>query len=122
VVTRGLGRGLVPKFLLVAWVPSSTVVVMTNTPGGELIIYQTEDGSSTIDVRLDGDTVWLNRQQIAALYARDVKTIGRHIGNALAEELAGAKEVLAGRGRAGRRARPCRGVRGARRQRGGADA
>jgi len=34
------------------------------------------------------DTVWLNRQQIARLFGRDVKTIGKHISNALQEELA----------------------------------
>ncbi|MCL2090847.1 MAG: virulence RhuM family protein [Micrococcales bacterium] len=66
---------------------------MNKTPGGELLIYQTDDGTSAIDVRLDGDTVWLNRQQMAALYARDVKTIGKHIGNALTEELAGLSAV-----------------------------
>ena len=65
----------------------------TVAPGGEVVIYQSADGRSTIDVRLDGDTVWLNRQQLAALYGRDVKTIGKHIANALREELAGIPTV-----------------------------
>lgn len=40
-----------------------------------------------MDVKLLDDTVWLNRQQIALLFNRDVKTIGKHINNALSEEL-----------------------------------
>jgi len=42
----------------------------------------------TVQVRLEKNDVWLNRQQIAALFDRDVKTIGKHINNALKEELA----------------------------------
>ena len=40
-----------------------------------------------LDVRLEDDTVWLNRSQLAELFARDIKTIGKHINNALREEL-----------------------------------
>jgi hypothetical protein len=40
-----------------------------------------------LDVKLEGETVWLNRQQLAELFGRDVKTIGKHINNALKEEL-----------------------------------
>jgi hypothetical protein len=54
---------------------------------GEIILYQ-PDNTVTVEVRLEGDDVWLNRQQIAALFDRDVKTIGKHINNALKEELA----------------------------------
>ena len=42
-----------------------------------------------LEVRVDKETVWLNRQQIADLFSRDVKTIGKHINNALLEELEG---------------------------------
>ena len=56
---------------------------------GEIKIYQLQDGQSTIDVRLENETVWLNRNQIATLFDRDVKTIGKHINNALKEELEG---------------------------------
>ena len=42
-----------------------------------------------IDALADVDTVWLNRQQLAALFGRDIKTIGKHIANALKEELRG---------------------------------
>ena len=40
-----------------------------------------------LEVRLNGETVWLNRQQMAVLFDRDVKTIGKHVNNVLAEEL-----------------------------------
>ena len=42
-----------------------------------------------MEVRLENETVWLNRQQMAVLFGRDVKTISKHINNALKEELAG---------------------------------
>jgi prophage maintenance system killer protein len=61
---------------------------MTDQPSGSIELYQSNDGSITIDVRMDGDTVWLTRQQMALLFARDVKTIGKHVGNAIREELA----------------------------------
>ena len=56
---------------------------------GEIVLYQ-PDANITMEVRLDAtfDTVWLNRQQMAELFERDVKTIGKHIKNALQEELA----------------------------------
>ena len=56
---------------------------------GEIKIYQLQAGQTTIDVRLENETVWLNRNQIATLFDRDVKTIGKHINNALKEELEG---------------------------------
>jgi hypothetical protein len=57
-------------------------------PPTEIILYQRDSGVPTIEVRLDGETVWLNRQQLALLFGRDVKTIGKHIANAMREELA----------------------------------
>jgi hypothetical protein len=54
----------------------------------EIVIYK-EFGNTyfQIEVRVEDDTVWLNRQQIALLFERDVKTIGKHISNVLREEL-----------------------------------
>lgn len=49
--------------------------------GKQIEIYQTADGQTRIDVRLEGETVWLNRQQMAQLFGRDVKTIGKHVNN-----------------------------------------
>ena len=54
---------------------------------GEIILYH-PDKEVKLEVRLESETVWLNRQQLAELFARDVKTIGKHINNALKEELA----------------------------------
>lgn len=53
----------------------------------QIVLYQ-PDGSIRLEVKLDQDTVWLNRQQMAQLFGRDIKTIGKHINNALHEELA----------------------------------
>ena len=53
---------------------------------GEIVVYQ-PDEITRLEVRLKDETVWLNRQQIAQLFGRDVKTIGKHINNALTEEL-----------------------------------
>jgi hypothetical protein len=55
---------------------------------GEVIIYKTPDGETSIDVKLENETVWLNRHQLAVLFNRNIKTIGKHISNALREELA----------------------------------
>ena len=56
---------------------------MTN----EIVLYQPNDQLS-LEVKVENDTVWLNRNQMAVLFDRDVKTIGKHINNALNEELA----------------------------------
>lgn len=56
-------------------------------------IYTSKNGSVEIRVRTDGQNVWLNRQQLASLFNRDVKTIGKHISNALQEELFGLPVV-----------------------------
>ena len=53
----------------------------------ELVLFESKDQTISIPVRVKDDTVWLNRNQIAELFGRDVKTIGKHIGNALKEEL-----------------------------------
>ena len=42
----------------------------------EIMIYQTTDNQTQIDVKFEGKTVWLNRQQLAQLFNRNVKTIG----------------------------------------------
>ena len=54
---------------------------------GEIILYQTPDGATQLDVKVEEDTVWLNRQQMSELFGRDIKTIGKHVNNALKEEL-----------------------------------
>ena len=49
----------------------------------EIIIYQTDDGRTKIDVRMEADTVWLTQAQMAELFDRDRTVIGRHISNAI---------------------------------------
>ncbi len=56
----------------------------------EIILFETEDRSITLPVQVTSDTVWLNRNHLAELFGRDIKTIGKHIGNALKEELDGS--------------------------------
>ena len=53
----------------------------------EIIIYQADELSARLEVRIEQETVWLNRQKLSMLFDRDVKTIGRHIANVLKEEL-----------------------------------
>ncbi len=61
---------------------------------GEIVIYKAFDNADfQIDVMVRNETVWLNRQQIAMLFERDVKTIGKHINNSLNEELHGLPTV-----------------------------
>jgi len=59
----------------------------------EIVLYQSDELASRIEVRVELDTVWLNRQQLASLFGRDIKTIGKHINNVFSEgEL--VKEVV----------------------------
>ncbi len=51
----------------------------------EIILFENQDVK--LEVNVKDDTVWLNREQLAMLFARDIKTIGKHINNALNEEL-----------------------------------
>ena len=54
---------------------------MTNDKG-QILLYQTPDGESRIEVRLQGETVWLSLDQMAELFQRNKSTISRHIKNA----------------------------------------
>jgi len=51
----------------------------------EIVIFNNQEVK--LEVNMKDDTVWLNRNQMAELFGRDVKTIGKHINNALNEEL-----------------------------------
>jgi len=53
----------------------------------EIVLFETKDQEVKLSVPVDKGNVWLNRQQMAELFGRDVKTIGKHINNALREEL-----------------------------------
>ena len=58
-------------------------------PQSSIEIYTAPDNSIQLQVKLDQETVWLTANQMAMLFGRDVKTIRKHINNALREELAG---------------------------------
>ena len=58
----------------------------------EIVLYQPNEAIH-LEVRIEEDTVWLNRNQMAILFGRDVKTIGKHVNNALREELQGMATV-----------------------------
>ena len=52
---------------------------------GEILIYQTEDGLTKLDVNMHDETVWLSLDQMSDLFARDKSTISRHIKNIFEE-------------------------------------
>jgi hypothetical protein len=62
---------------------------MTNKPaiqtGSQFLVYQTEDGKLKIDVRFEGETVWLTQLQMAELFQTTKQNIGMHIRNAFSE-------------------------------------
>ena len=59
----------------------------------EIILF--ENQNVKLEVNMKDETVWLNRQQIAELFNRDIKTIGKHINNVLKEELNNDNSVVA---------------------------
>ena len=62
---------------------------------GNILLYQTEDGESKIEVTLADDTVWLSLDQIAELFQRNKSTISRHIRNVFEEGELEADSVVA---------------------------
>ena len=60
----------------------------------EIVLFESSDAQVTLPVSVEEDTVWLTRNQMAILFDRDVKTIGKHVNNALAEELDGALDPV----------------------------
>ena len=51
----------------------------------QILLYQTEDGHSRIEVRLENETVWLSQKLLAELFQKDVRTINEHIKNIYTE-------------------------------------
>ena len=51
----------------------------------QIIIYQTEDGQTQVDVRMENETVWLTQAQMAYLFDKDQSVIARHIANVFKE-------------------------------------
>ncbi len=61
----------------------------------KIIIYQTEDRQTQVDVRLENDTVWLTQAQMAELFEKDRTVITRHINNIFKEGELQKEEVSA---------------------------
>ena len=61
----------------------------------KIIIYQTADGQTSIDVKLEQDTVWLSQAQMAELFQKDRTVIGRHINNIFKEGELSREQVCA---------------------------
>ena len=64
-----------------------------NEKRNEIILF--ENQGVKLEVNVKDETVWLNRQQLSELFNRDIKTIGKHINNALKEELLEDDSVVA---------------------------
>ena len=62
---------------------------------GQFLLYQTPDGNSQIEVKLQNDTVWLSLDQMAELFQRNKSTISRHIKNVLEDGELEADSVIA---------------------------
>ena len=60
----------------------------------QIVIYKDENNAIQLEVRMDGEMIWLTRQQLATLFGRDYKTISKHINNALNMVLWRAKRRL----------------------------
>ena len=58
---------------------------LTGSNNGTIILYQTEDGQTSVEVRLEAETVWLTQQQMVELFHRDKRTISEHIRNIFKE-------------------------------------
>ena len=61
---------------------------------GNIVIYQTKDGKTSIDVKLEDETVWLTQAQMAELFQKDRTVIGRHINNVYREGELGREGFL----------------------------
>jgi hypothetical protein len=59
--------------------------LLPTVPGGEFLLYQTEDGRTRLEVRFKDETVWLSLNQMAELFQRDKSVISRHISNVFHE-------------------------------------
>ena len=81
----------------IKWHKNGVIAYMENI-NDKIIIYQTDDGQTQIDVRLENETVWLTQAQMALLFEKTPQNITMHIRNAYSEgeldERATCKEFL----------------------------
>lgn len=57
----------------------------TDAPGGEILVYEADDGDIRVDVRLDRETVWLSQEQMGRLFGRERSVITKHLRNVFAD-------------------------------------
>ena len=60
-------------------------MIASKNTAAPIVIYQSDDGSITTEVRLEGETAWLSQKQMAELFNKDVRTINEHVINAFDE-------------------------------------
>jgi hypothetical protein len=53
--------------------------------GGDIVLFRAKDGRTTLDVRLERETIWLTQRQMAELFDKDADTVGLHIRNVFKE-------------------------------------
>lgn len=58
---------------------------LPQAPGGEFVLFQSEDGRTRVECRFELDTLWLSQGAMAELYGKDVRTINEHLGNIYAD-------------------------------------
>ncbi|MBI5884249.1 MAG: hypothetical protein HZB91_14230 [Elusimicrobia bacterium] len=63
----------------------SDLIPNSPAPGNGILLYQTEDGRTRLEVRVQQETVWLSLNQMAELFQRDKSVISRHISNVFDE-------------------------------------
>ena len=73
---------------------SDQLPVPAPTPSGKVLLYHSEDGTTRVEVRLEGETVWLSQKAMAELFQKDVRTVNEHIRNIFDEkELRGTSVI-----------------------------
>ena len=78
----------------------------TNETLGEFILFQTENGDTHVQVRIEGETVWMTQKAMAELFKVSISTISRHLKNIFKEKELNEKESLIVRSSSMRPSRP----------------
>ncbi len=63
----------------------SDLVPKPPAPGGDILLYQTEDGRTRLQVGFQGETAWLSQAQMAELFQTTIPNVSMHIRNVFAE-------------------------------------
>lgn len=85
------------KRIDIEWLPhpcTSRKCMESSIGDSSLILYQTEDGQTRVEVHLLDETVWLTQAQMAELFSKDKRTISEHIQNIFKEEELPEKAVV----------------------------